>query len=75
MFSLLANNGFIPLLYSHDDINDNNINNTDWHYRFWYERVYFFLSSAPGDTKRETDIKRTYGNHIIQIPTHVRRIL
>ena len=41
------------MLYSHNDINNNN-DNTGGLCRFWYERVYFFLPSALGDTRRET---------------------
>ena len=43
------------VLYTHEGINiDNNSKNTSEICRFWYERVYFFLTSALSDTRVET---------------------
>ena len=54
------------LLYMHNDLNNNNNNNnTSGLFRFWYERVYFFLPSALGDTRRETQFIRAYANYTI----------
>ena len=43
-----------------------------WHRR--YERVYFFLLSVLGDTRRKTQILKVYANHTMLTP-HAQRIL
>ena len=37
--------------------------------RFWYKWVYFFLPSALGNTRRETQFIRAYANHTMLTPT------
>ena len=37
-------------------------------YHFWYNRVYFFLPSAFGDTRRETLFIKAYANHTMLTP-------
>ena len=61
-------------MYTHYN-NDNN--NTVEHCRFGYERIYFFLSSALGDTKKEVQFIRTNANHpMLTSPhTHARRTM
>ena len=51
------------------DFDINNHDYTDGFYRFRFERVYFFLPSALGDTWRETQILRVYVNHTMLTPT------
>ena len=45
----------VSVFYTHDYINHDT--NTGVLCRFWYERVYFFLLSALGDKRRETQCK------------------
>ena len=58
--------------YSHNDINQNsNANtytntNTGGFCCFTYERVYSFLASVHGDTRRETQFLKAYGDHTMQ---------
>ena len=52
----------VLMLYSHNDINNNNNNRR-------CKRVYFFLSSVSGDTRRETKILKAYANSTILPPT------
>ena len=55
--------------YSHKDINHisntNIYTNTGGLSRFGYERVYQFLASVHGDTRRETQFLKAYANHTI----------
>ena len=53
------------MLYSHNDINNNN---TGWFCRFRYERVYSFLASVHGDTRRETQFLKAYANNTMLTP-------
>ena len=53
------------LLYTHG-LNNNNTGGLS----FCYEQVYFFLSSAIGNTRRETQFIRAYDNHTIHTHTH-----
>ena len=53
-------------LYNHDDIN--NTNNIGGLCRFLYERLYLFLSSALGDTRREIQIIEAYANPTMLTP-------
>ena len=42
-------------------------------FRFGYERVYFFLPSVLGDTRKEKQIIKAYANHTMLTPhTHTR---
>ena len=50
----------ISLLYSRNDINNDN---TGRLFHFGYEWVYFFQSSVLGDTSRERQFIKAYGNH------------
>ena len=58
---------WVSALYCHHDIKNNN---TDELYRFWYERVYFFLPSALGETRREIQLIRTYATYTMLTPPH-----
>ena len=71
------------LLYNNNNII---INKTRRLCRFWYKRVYFFLSLVLGDTRKETQFIKAYANHTMLIPsfavhlmdskilTHLRRL-
>ena len=57
------------MLYRFGDIYNNNNNNTGRLSHFWYKQVYFFLPSALGDTRRETQFIRAYANHTMMTPS------
>ena len=61
------NNRKTERLYSHDDINNYDNNNAAGLCSFWYERVYSFLPSILGHSRRETQIIRAYANHTMLI--------
>ena len=63
------------VLYSHEDINNNCNSNTGGLCRFEYERVYTFLASVTGNTRRETQFLKTYANHPMLTPPHKRHFL
>ena len=46
--------------------NLNKNNHTGRLCRFWYERVYFFLPLALGDTRRDTQFIKAYANYTMQ---------
>ena len=48
--------------------NNNNNNNISRLFRFWYERVYFFLPSVLGDTRKETQFIKAYAHHTMLAP-------
>ena len=52
-----------------------NNNNTGGLCRFWYEGVYFFLSSGLGNKKSETQIMRAYANKTILTPLRAAQIV
>ena len=60
------------VLYSHSDINHNSNTNRGGLFRFGYERVYSFLASVYGDTRRETQFLKANANHtMLTIPQRV----
>ena len=58
--------------YNKNDINlnsnTNTYSNTGGLFRFGYERVYKFLTSVHGDTRRETQFLKAYVNHTMLTP-------
>ena len=62
------------LLYSHKDFNNNSNTNTNTGgpCRFRYERVYQFLASVLGDSKRETQFLKANANHNMLTPLPTR---
>ena len=62
----------IILLYSHNDINNNN---TGQLCRFGCEHVYFFQTSVLCDTRWETQTIKAYANHTMLTLIRAQRIL
>ena len=69
--SHLMSNPVLYMLYRFGNVNNNNTDTytkTGGLFRFGYERVYQFLASVHGNTRKETQFLKAYANHTMLTP-------